>query len=109
MLFSLSAVALFTNHFNYSTPTTKWFAKSAYTVYLIHGWVLTVVTFLHVQVLKACREQISFPDDATYSKSHLSSEGWLFLSFFSTTLLTLGICWPLASAIRQLPGLRDIL
>ncbi|KAK3269107.1 hypothetical protein CYMTET_22430 [Cymbomonas tetramitiformis] len=109
ILFSLSAVAIFHTYFNYSTPTTKWFASAAYTVYLIHGWVLTLLTAAYVGVLRAAGEVIEFEDDKSYSKSHMSSEGWLWLGWLLTVVLTMGICWPLASVIRQLPGCRDIL
>lgn len=109
ILFSLSAVAIFHTYFNFSTPTTRWFASAAYTVYLIHGWVLTLLTAAYVAVLRTAGEVIEFEDDKSYSTSHMSSEGWLWLGWLLTVVLTMGICWPLASLIRQLPGCRDIL
>jgi glucan biosynthesis protein C len=112
---SLAILEVFQRHLNLQTPFSRFLADSAYTVYLIHPLVTTIVTSGYIWVYNSRfdHDVITFVGTVPVSSSHLEGPldgsvhlaiGWVAVNVVSHAIL-----WPLAWGLRQLPGLRSIL
>ena len=110
---SVWMLALFRRKFNVTSPRCKFFANTAYTVYLIHPLVVVPLTMLWVTILRNVFDiDVLFLKDV--SQGHRSATdvgsdglvwaGWLFISISSQLIV-----WPLAHLCRQLPFTKGIL
>jgi glucan biosynthesis protein C len=111
---SLAVLQFFQRHLNLQTPTSRFLADSAYTVYLIHPLVITSVTSGFVWVYNSLyHESITYAGSLPVSKSHLEGpyDGSLHLAigWVVVNLVSHAIVWPLACRLRQLPGFRSVL
>jgi glucan biosynthesis protein C len=111
---SLVVLQFFQRHLNFRTPTSRFLADSAYTVYLIHPLVIASVTSGFIWVYNSLyHDAITFSGSIAVSRSHLEGpyDGSLHLAigWVVVNLLSHAIVWPLAWGLRQLPGFRSIL
>jgi peptidoglycan/LPS O-acetylase OafA/YrhL len=111
---SLAVLQFFQHYFDFRTPTSRFLADSAYTVYLIHPIVIACVTSGFIWVYNSLYpDAITFTWPATASSSHLEGpyDGSLHLAigYVVVNLVSHAIVWPLAGRLRQLPGFRSIL
>jgi len=113
MVYTYAVFDLFKCHFNKETSLTKWLAEAAYTVYLLHPWVVTPLTIGYVAILGAGGINIGIgPEDLVqsgFTSSMDSGDGFIWLGWILVSLLSQLIVWPLAHGVRQMPGLRSIL
>ena len=117
-LISVWLLAMSRKRFNYTTPRLTMMANAAYTVYLIHPWVIVpvtgvYVTYLHevggVDFLFANGSAVSFeasgpPGMDTQQWEEYVWGGWVFVALSSQLLV-----WPLAHFFRKLPLVRQVL
>jgi hypothetical protein len=117
-LISVWLLAMSRNRFNYTTPRLTTMANAAYTVYLIHPWVIVPLTgvyatYLHdvggVDFVFANGSAVSFeasgpPGMDTQQWEEYVWGGWMFVALGSQLLV-----WPLAHFFRKLPLVRQVL
>lgn len=113
---SVAVLQLFQRHINFQTPTSRFLADSAYTVYLVHPTVITGATSVYIWVYNSlCDGSITFKEGraTAVSESHLEGPydgGFhLFFGWLVVMVVSHAIVWPLAWGLRQLPGLREVL
>ena len=117
---TLSALSYFHQHFNIQTRATAFLNANAYSAYLLHPYVITLVLYVYVVVLRTTdTAQIAFarpcgPDESNYGKlevvSHTHiSEGFIWLGFGSVSLVGGLLTWGLAEMLRRCPGARRVL
>lgn len=107
---SVAAIQFFHERFNATGPAAKFFSEAAFTVYLIHSVVITVVAwtwFLIIDLMSST--DLYWPPDNGQSTTALSSTWLLVAGWAYTAVLSMAIVWPLAFYLRKLPGLRDVL
>jgi hypothetical protein len=107
--FSITILQFSRKHLNFTNKFTSFLSSSAYTVYLIHPWIITPLTYLWVLILRAQGTRVEFPMDSSTSPSHLDSDSQIWFGFVAVGLVSLLLCWPIAHALRSLPGLKQIL
>lgn len=98
------------SRFNFSMP--QWISAASYGVYIIHPWVIVLLTAVYVKFLNAVHAgdgEISFPDNSFASSTHLTSDAYLWLGWLVLTVLSILVSWVLAGTLRKLPGLKTIL
>jgi hypothetical protein len=117
---TLAEMQLFHQYFN-SSPQSI-FMKSAglaaYTVYVIHPWVLSLFQLIFIEILKAANVSIAFSEqrveDIIYLTVDANGEpallpdayiwsGWVFVF-----VLTQLVVWPLAHYFRKLPVMNKM-
>ena len=107
---SLGWIQFGSNWLNFSNDKTKFFAKSAYTVYIIHPLIVCFVTWTYTKILKGINGvELVFCHDEQASRTHFGNDWLVLFGWIYTVVVSLLIVWPLAHYIRQLPGLRNIL
>ena len=115
---SFAALELAQRHLNFTGPRSKFFAESAYCVYLIHAYVIVVCEWAYVVAydrrvggLRSGDDapRIHFAKGSVASSTRWESDGDLWLGWACTVVVSQLIVWPLAAAIRKLPGLNKIL
>jgi glucan biosynthesis protein C len=111
---SLAVLQFFQRYLNFRTPTSRFLADSAYTVYLIHPLVIASVTSGFIWVYNSLyHDSITFGGSMPVSKSHLEGpyDGSLHLAigWVVVNLVSHAIVWPLAWRLRQLPGFKSVL
>ena len=58
---TITELNIFYSYFNYTTEWTKFFSAAAYTVYLIHPWVITPVAWTWIWICRAAGQVKSRP------------------------------------------------
>jgi len=118
---SIVALDFFRRNFNREGRILKFLAGASYTAYLIHPWVITVVAWSFVKLVAifgldtvpvqpASLKFVETSYDPMYGfVLESDGEGLLWLCSFYTYVLSTLIVWPLAAALRKLPGLRSVL
>jgi hypothetical protein len=120
---TLAEMQLFYQYFN-SSPQSK-FMKSAglaaYTVYVIHPWVLDTFVVAWIEILKAANHTIAFDPSSIGGNPIVQTlkpdgePGWVFNpaliwpSWLFIFVLTQVVVWPLAHYFRKLPVLNKML
>ena len=115
---SLAALDCGRRALNYSSGVSRFFAANAYAVYIIHPAVMVPVTYSFALIVEAA----AGGDRLVYDGANASS-GCLLPTGRSATLegallyvglayvlgVSLLICFPLAAALRRLPGVAAVL
>jgi fucose 4-O-acetylase-like acetyltransferase len=110
MMVMFAALEIFRQHFNFRNVLTDFMSQASYTVYIIHFWVLTLMTEICIQVLNTQDGvNIRFEGGKQASSSCVGGDSRLWIAFVCTSLATQAVSWPLGWALRRLPGLRRIL
>merc|ERR1739848_675811 len=117
---TLAEMQLFHQYFN-SSPQSK-FMKSAglaaYTVYVIHPWVLSLFQLIFIEILKAANVSIAFSEerveiiiyymlDANGAPALLTN-GYIWSGWVFVFVLTHLVVWPLAHYFRKLPVMNKM-
>jgi len=107
---SFAEIALFQKYANYQSVVSKFFSDSAYTVYLIHPWVVVPVLWTYILLLDSLAGvKVEFGDQSTVSTTSLGNDGWIWLGWVYVATLSQFIVWPLAWVVRKLPLLNKVL
>ena len=123
MHMSVASLDLFRRHLNISTPLTRFFSDNAYAVYLIHGWAVVPFAWSFIALVESAagvtinnwvgaNNQYILLYSATTSAcmSTTTNEGAiLFAGFIYISVLSFIAVYILASLLRRIPGIRDIL
>lgn len=115
IVLSFGMFSFFQKRCNYSNRCTKFFSDAAYTVYLIHPWIIVPITWSYVILLKKIGNvDVIFPlagsnSSTTTSSTDLGNDGLLWFGWVYTSICSLLLVWPLSWSLRQLPGLNKIL
>jgi len=108
--FSVTVFRTFRNFFNSESGWTKFFSDSAYTLYLIHPFLVIPLTYSWVVLLRVfLQEEIVFAPDSSSSGSVISNDIFLWAGWIYVATLSLALGWPCAHYLRKLPGLNRIL
>jgi hypothetical protein len=107
--FSVTILQFSRDHLNVSTKFSAFLGSGAYTVYLIHPWVVTPLTWAWVEILRNGGTKIVFPTDSSTSASPFDSDAQVWLGFCAVGSLSLLLLWSIAHVIRSLPGLNQVL
>jgi len=120
---SLTLLDSFRRVFTGASSIVRFMSDAAYTVYLIHPWVLALAVWAYAHALHA----YGFAIGRTCSLIHpgmqeagqaevplaylveADGEGLLWLGWAFALSVTMLVVWPLAYGIAKLPGLRQIL
>uniref|UniRef100_A0A0G4I1S0 Acyltransferase 3 domain-containing protein n=1 Tax=Chromera velia CCMP2878 TaxID=1169474 RepID=A0A0G4I1S0_9ALVE len=85
-------------------------APFSYGVFLLHSWVVVVITFSFIKIYEgATGTDISWPDGPGGSTTRLSNDGVLFGGFLYTAVLSLGASVLLTFLVRLIPGVKSFL
>jgi len=110
MIMSLGMMQIAEKYWNYRTERSHFFSIHAYTVYLIHPWVIVPVAWTWTFILKAINGvELEFCKDSTMSLTHFGGNYLVYIGWFYTVILSLLIVWPLAWSIRKIPGMNKII
>ena len=96
----LAVLEIFQSFADYTSPTIKFLAEAAYTVYLIHPIVITALTAGFIEVYRAggWGEGIQFTGDSLSSKTQLvgpdDGGAVLAIGWFAINIMTHAIVWP---------------
>ena len=86
----------------------NFFSTTAFAVYFLHPLVLNLVTWSWVAVANTANPgMVRFVNQSLISTSEMPL-AWVWGGFLYTACLVQLIVWPLAYAMKQLPGMRDI-
>lgn len=108
--FSLNVLLFFRRYFNFESARTKFFANAAYALYLVHPVVVVLFTWSYVAMLNArSSDTVVFALNSTRSSSHLTNDSLVWSGWIYTSAMSLFVGWPVASYLRSLPGLSNIL
>jgi len=109
----------FRRHLNFQGRTQKFFSDAAYTVYIIHPFVVTLIVWSYVVIVDACGANAMRDMGSTdglgvdvpvwFVIESDAGEGLLWLGWFYTWVMSNLIVWPLSYGLKQLPVLRDVL
>eukprot|EP01084_Bolivina_argentea_P107414 192041_1 len=95
---------------NATNAFTKFLSQSAYTVYLIHPFIITPIIWSYQELMHFWKgTDFMFCHNESLSKTHLENDALVWLGWIYTVVLSLIIVWPLAWGMRRLPGLNQIL
>lgn len=107
---SVAAVAVFQRKANYQTTWTKFYSDAAYTVYLIHPWIVVPLAWSYVLFLRyICNVDVTFGMNTNGSDTDLGNDAFIWLGWIYVASFSQVIVWPVAWGLRQLPGLNQIL
>jgi len=99
----------------------RFLADASYAVYLIHPYVITLVAWAFVEIVKASGVDVIKADlvqvglaKSSYAPVYAfvmqdEGEGLLWACFAFCLVLTVVAVWPLAEGLRRLPGFREVL
>eukprot|EP00035_Acanthoeca_spectabilis_P028350 m.470243 g.470243 ORF g.470243 m.470243 type:complete len:573 (-) comp29563_c0_seq1:188-1906(-) len=111
---SIAMLALFRRLANTETSWGRWFSQQAFVVYLIHPWVLTPLTYSYAEILLAWRGvELIFKDPRVplpvqASGTDFGADWLVWLGWGYVLVTTHLIVWPLAAALRKIPGIRAV-
>jgi hypothetical protein len=91
-------------------PARAWLAAHSFAAYLVHPFVVLPLTGGFIAV--AVRDGSGSWDEYRNSSACLGTRGgadWLLGGFLCLTAASLALTYPLAAAVRALPGAREIL
>jgi len=118
---SLTLIDLFRRRFNEGGALTRFASDAAYTVYLIHPYIITLALGSYPMILKSCGVVVekAWTDPPLNGLTHSGvnmaflvesqGEGLLWLGFLYTVIVSNILLWPLAWLLRQMPVLRDVI
>ena len=109
MYFSVTLMQGFYEYMNATGPWCKFMAEASYTVYIIHPWVITPVSYAWVRIMALEGQDLWWPADATYSNTAFLNNNVVLLGWFFTVAISVPLVYFLAHYLRQLPHLRTIL
>merc|ERR1712039_196844 len=106
---SFAEIALFQKYANHQSTISKFFSDAAYTVYLIHPWVVVPVVWSYILVLESLfHVKVEFQDKGSVSDTPLGSDCLIWLGWIYVAVLSQLIVWPLAWAVRKFPLLNQV-
>ena len=116
---TLVMMQLFYKYFNsyFNSKILMSMGTAAYTVYIIHPWVLNVVMLMYVEILKAAKVPIFWMEKYTMvflteddsGQPDLLPDGYLWGGWIFVFVLTQLFVWPLAHYFRKLPIMNKML
>lgn len=111
---SLVLLDLFHRYLNNGSILASCLSDAAYTVYLIHPWVVVPISWSFTLLVRGFSSQpsVTFWDRELFKVVDViqcSGEWMIWLGAAYTSVLSLLIVWPLAWFIKQLPLVRDVL
>lgn len=115
---SIAVLDLFRERFNFVTPWSAWLADQSYAVYLLHASVVLPLTGLFILTVRAVdgegsvRTWVDGDGHAIYDSPSCIGDGGslpLVLGFITESCATLVLVYPLAAAVRAIPGMKTIL
>lgn len=113
---SVALLDAFRTHCNKRGPWATFFSEQAYAVYLLHPLVVLPVTCAAIAALRSLGGTISFDDSSVDSSSCLTSpesrayeSTTLAVAFAAVLTASFAIVYPLAYAVRAIPGSRAFL
>ena len=118
MFFSVTLMQGFYEYFNATGPWCKLMAEASYTVYIIHPWVITPVSYAWVQIMAHAHDilggdnvnqELWWPDGSSSSSTAFINENMVLAGWVFTVVISCPLVYVLAHYIRQLPHLRTIL
>eukprot|EP00191_Tetraselmis_sp_GSL018_P009274 CAMPEP_0177616178 /NCGR_PEP_ID=MMETSP0419_2-20121207/23968_1 /TAXON_ID=582737 /ORGANISM="Tetraselmis sp., Strain GSL018" /LENGTH=197 /DNA_ID=CAMNT_0019114121 /DNA_START=719 /DNA_END=1309 /DNA_ORIENTATION=- len=92
---SLSLLRLFSLTLNLTNVFIKFLSDASYTVYLIHGWTLTLVTWTFAQILMAYGEDL-FLDAFATKETPLSGYYLVLIGGVYTGLTSIPLTWAIS-------------
>jgi hypothetical protein len=113
----LCILEFFQSYCNYHSVFTDNMSKSAYTVYLIHPLIVTLLTTVFIVIYdglyaNSTDERLAFNDSNCSSTTLIGPYKGsipLAIGFISVAIIANIILWPLSNSIRKLPYLNKIL
>lgn len=115
---SFTALDVFHARVNFTTPALSWLSAQSYAVYLLHSVLVLPLTAAFILTVRAVQGQDAmriWTDGGGApvwdSPSCVFRGGSLALigGFLAVTAASLALVYPLAGAVRKLPGVRDVL
>jgi len=108
--FSLALLHFSSVFFNFTGPRCDFFSQAAYGVYVSHFVFIGPIQYAWISIMRAAGEtmQFSYCSLFVYDTSALSGSQLCVGFFFVAGVLNL-ILWPLAYAVRKLPGFSRVL
>jgi len=87
----------------------EWCSQAAYTVYIIHPWVVILVQLSWLSILRALDVNVTVwsPGEFFIESSRYQALTWL--GFVYTSVVTTVIIWPLSYGLSKLPGFNQVL
>mmetsp|Transcript_61675 Transcript_61675/g.169625 ORF Transcript_61675/g.169625 Transcript_61675/m.169625 type:complete len:252 (-) Transcript_61675:92-847(-) len=109
MYFSVTLMQGFYEYMNTTGPWCKFMAEASYTVYIIHPWVITPVSYAWVRIMALEGQDMWWPAGATYSGTTFLNSNVIILGWLFCVVISVPLVYFLAHYLRQLPHLRTIL
>ena len=107
MAIMFTEIELFSTYVNFNSSRSSFLAQAAYTVYIIHPWIVACVTRAALATFGANGTHFDgFPPVALECPWGTSIQ---WAAWAVSALVIQLIVWPLAFYVRKLPGLREIL
>ena len=111
----LAEMQLFHQYFN-TYFNQQWLVRAgaaAYTVYVLHPWILNIFMVTYLEILKASGTTIVFVQKYSlvfFAQDYaMLSNSAIWGGFFFVFVLTQVFVWPLAHYFRKLPVLNQML
>ena len=103
--------------FNFTTPRLTMAANAAYTVYLIHPWVVVLTTWMYVAYMHTAGEvDFVFANGSSTSFTVTGPpnldrhwDGYVWGGYLFVAVVSQLLVWPLAHIFRSLPLVRRVL
>merc|ERR1712154_228286 len=93
MVLCLGIIQFAASYCNFSNGITKFFSQTAYTVYLIHPFVICPVFYSFIEILRVYEGvDVVFCDNTNTSKTHLGHNylvwaGWIYVVVVSQLIM----------------------
>ena len=105
----LAATVFFMDHCNKKYWCTPFFSKAMYTAYVLQTTPLLIGLKVLFVILEATGN-VAYMDDTTSNWSmYITNSNLIFPGWLLVCVITLLIDWPLAYAVRSIPGFLEVL
>jgi len=87
----------------------EWCSQAAYTVFIIHPWVVILVQLSWVSILRALDVSVTVWSPGRFFIESSRYQALTWLGFVYISSVTTVIIWPLSYGISKLPGFNQVL
>ena len=106
---SLAVTVFFMDHANKKYFCTQFFSKAMYTAYIIQFVFPMIVASKCLFLILESTGNIAYNGTPSLDTAYIVNDNLIFPGWLLVATITLLIIWPLAYAIRSIPGFSQIL
>ncbi len=108
MCMSYAILGFFREYANFTGALQSKLASAAYTVYLVHPYIVILFTYSWTKIMSSSGVKIEFSDETSLTTTSVVPNGYV-LGGWIYCMVMVQLVWPVAYCLRSIPGFDKVL